>query len=70
MSHLGELHGVETRALVQAVQGNRERFPDDSMFQLTKEEIDSLRSYSVISNPGWPALPALRLHGARRGYAL
>jgi phage regulator Rha-like protein len=50
---LAELYGVETRALVQAVQRNRERFPDDFMFQLTKEEFDNLRSQSVISSLGW-----------------
>lgn len=52
-SDLAELYGVETRALVQAVQRNRERFPGDFMFQLTREEFDNLRSQSVISSPGW-----------------
>ncbi len=38
---LARLYGVETKALNQAVKRNLERFPDDSMFQLTgvgKEE--------------------------------
>lgn len=52
-SDLAELYGVATRVLVQAVQRNRERFPEDFMFQLTKEEFDNLRSQSVISSPGW-----------------
>lgn len=52
-SDLAELYGVEMRALVQAVQRNRERFPDDFMLQLTREEFDNLRSQSVISTPGW-----------------
>ena len=52
-SDLAELYGVETRALVQAVQRNRERFPDDFMFQLTREEFDHLRSQSVTSSLGW-----------------
>jgi DNA-binding PadR family transcriptional regulator len=44
---------VETRVLVQAVKRNLERFPEDFMFQLGPEEVDSLRSQSVISkNPG------------------
>jgi hypothetical protein len=47
---LAELYGVETRALVQAVKRNRVRFPGDFMFQLTREEFQSLRSQSVISN--------------------
>jgi len=48
---LASLYGVDTRALVQAVKRNRERFPEDFMFQLGPEELDSLRSQSVISNP-------------------
>ena len=32
--------GVETKALNQAVRRNKERFPDDFMFQLTKQETD------------------------------
>jgi hypothetical protein len=37
--HLAELYGVETRALNQAVRRNRERFPEDFMFCLTRGEI-------------------------------
>jgi len=36
---LAALYGVETRALNQAVTRNHERFPDDFMFELTREEI-------------------------------
>ena len=50
---LADLYGVETRVLVQAVQRNRNRFPDDFMFQLTTEKFDHLKSQSVISSPGW-----------------
>jgi hypothetical protein len=50
-SHLAGLYGVETRALVQAVQRNLERFPDDFMFRLTADEFDHLRSQFVISSP-------------------
>lgn len=46
---LAALYGVETRTLVQAVQRNRDRFPDDFMFRLTAEEHADLRSQSVIS---------------------
>ena len=34
---LAELYGVETRVLVQAVKRNLKRFPEDFMFQLSKE---------------------------------
>jgi hypothetical protein len=36
---LAELYGVETRVLNQAVTRNRDRFPPDFMFELTREEI-------------------------------
>jgi len=36
---LAELYGVETRALNQAVKRNRQRFPEDFMFLLSREEI-------------------------------
>jgi hypothetical protein len=35
---LAVLYGVETRVLIQAVKRNRQRSPDDFMFQLTAEE--------------------------------
>jgi len=47
---LAGLYGVETRTLNQAVKRNSNRFPADFMFQLTREEWDSLRSQIVILN--------------------
>jgi hypothetical protein len=49
---LAALYGVETRVLVQAVKRNIERFPDDFMLQLNKEEVDSLRSQIVTLKKG------------------
>ena len=49
---LAELYGVETRALNQAVKRNRERFPDDFMFQLNREEFQDLISQTVTSSWG------------------
>ena len=46
-SDLAMLYGVETRTLNQAVKRNINRFPDDFMFQVTKEEWNSLRSQIV-----------------------
>lgn len=40
---LAELYGVEVKNLNKAVGRNLDRFPDDFMFQLTKEEHDFLR---------------------------
>jgi hypothetical protein len=46
--HLAELYDVETRALKQAVRRNRDRFPDDFMYELTDDEIDAMVSQNVI----------------------
>jgi hypothetical protein len=48
---LAALYDVVTKVLNQAVKRNLERFPDDFMFQLSKEEMDLLRSQFVILNP-------------------
>jgi len=52
---LAKIYGVETRALNQAVKRNRERFPEDFSFRLTREEAAALarsRSQSVILKRG------------------
>ncbi|MFA6888557.1 MAG: ORF6N domain-containing protein [Candidatus Woesearchaeota archaeon] len=47
---LAELYDVETRVLNQAVKRNLKRFPEDFMFQLSKEEIKNWKSQIVITN--------------------
>ena len=49
---LAVLYEVETRVLNQAVRRNAERFPEDFLFRLTKEEEEALRSQIVTSNEG------------------
>lgn len=49
---LATLYGVKPRALVQAVKRNRDRFPEDFMFQLNREEFAVLKSQMVISSWG------------------
>jgi hypothetical protein len=49
---LAALYRVTTAALNQAVKRNKKRFPDDFMFQLSKDEWESLISQFVISNRG------------------
>jgi len=44
------LYNVETRVLNQAVKRNEERFPQDFMFQMTREELKDWMSQIVISN--------------------
>jgi ORF6N domain len=50
-SDLADLYEVPVRVLNQAVKRNINRFPEDFMFQLTKEE-ESLRSQIVTLNKG------------------
>ena len=47
---LARLYGVETNRLNEQVKRNIERFPEDFMFQLTKEEFKCLRSQIATSN--------------------
>ena len=49
-SDLAKLYGVETRRLNEQVKRNIDRFPDDFMFQLTKEETQNLMSQFATSS--------------------
>lgn len=58
-SDLALLYGVETKVLLQAMRRNRDRFPQDFAFQLSRQEVENLRSQFVTSS--------LRAsHGGRR----
>jgi hypothetical protein len=46
---LAQLYEVETKVLIQAVIRNRQRFPQDFLFQLSDQEFSSLRSQIVTS---------------------
>jgi hypothetical protein len=48
---LATLYGVSTKALNQAFRRNRNRFPSDFVFQLTKAEYDLMRSQIVTTSP-------------------
>ena len=48
-SYLAEMYGVETRVLNQAVSRNIKRFPEDFMFELTRDEI--LRISQIVTSP-------------------
>lgn len=47
---LADLYEVPTKSLNLAVKRNIKRFPDDFMFQLTKDEFESLRFQFETSN--------------------
>lgn len=50
---LAEMYEVETKRLKEAVRRNINRFPKDFMFELTKDEFESLRSQIVtLKNKG------------------
>jgi hypothetical protein len=51
-SDLAELYGVPTMRLNEQFKRNRDRFPADFAFQMTKQEFESLTSQSAISNTG------------------
>ena len=48
---LASLYGVETFNLNKAVKRNLERFPDDFLFQLNKDEWDDLKFQTGMSKP-------------------
>lgn len=49
-SDLAELYEVSTKRLNEQVKRNKERFPEDFMFQIVDLELDSLRSQIATSN--------------------
>ena len=55
-SDLAAIYGVATKRLNEQFQRNRKRFPEDFAFQLTPQEVDSLRSQIATSSS----------HGGRR----
>ena len=52
-SDLAELYGVLTKRLNEQVARNRDRFPDDFAFQLTREEFTNLKSQFATSSSGY-----------------
>lgn len=51
-SDLAQIYDYEVRALNQQVKRNINRFPEDFMFQLTREEVDLVKSQFVTSPNG------------------
>ncbi len=47
---LAELYGVETKRLKEQVRRNIDRFPEDFMFEMTKDELENWRSQFATSN--------------------
>jgi hypothetical protein len=56
-AYLAALYDVETKALLQAVKRNIDRFPEDFMFRLDEKEFANLRSQIVTSSWGGRRYP-------------
>ncbi len=50
---LAKLYGVENKRLNEAVRRNKNRFPEDFMFQLNTDEYENLKSQFATSSWGW-----------------
>jgi hypothetical protein len=57
---LASLYQVTTKALNQAVRRNRERFPNDFMFQLTTKELEELNRSQIVTGSQRHRDPKLR----------
>ena len=65
-SDLAEVYAVTTKALNQAVRRNLERFPEDFVFQLQKNEFDSLALQNATANLRSQIVTSRFQHGGRR----
>ena len=50
---LAELYGMETKYLKRSVKNNIKRFLSDFMFELTKDEFNSLRCNFEVNRKVW-----------------
>jgi len=48
-SDLANLYEVSTKVLNQAVSRNRDRFPEDFMFRLTRKEVEELNRSQIVT---------------------
>ena len=65
---LAELYQLPVKVLNQAVTRNSDRFPEDFMFQLTKEEFENLKSQFVTSS--WGGIRKLPFAFTEQGVAM
>ena len=45
---LGELYEVETKRLKESVRRNRDRFPENFMFELSEEEVNTRSTHLLL----------------------
>jgi hypothetical protein len=65
---LAELYAVETKQLKRAVKRNIERFPHDFMFELSKHELENLRSQ--IGTSSWGGIRYAPMAFTEQGVAM
>ena len=65
---LSDLYEVETKQLKRQVRRNIDRFPEDFMFELTKEEFENLRSQ--IGTSSWGGLRYMPMAFTEQGVAM
>ena len=65
---LAMLYGVETRRLNEQVKRNAERFPDDFMFQLNKQEFEDWLEIADCCGCEYPYYAGLCVHAPFRCY--
>jgi hypothetical protein len=69
-SDLAVLYEVETKRINEALRRNRERFPEDFVFQLTPEEHEILRSQFATSSDHWGGRRYLPYDFTEQGVAM
>lgn len=67
---LAEMYGVDTRNLNKAVKRNLQRFPEDFMFQLSKEEFENLMFQIGTSSSTWGGTRKLPYAFTEQGVAM
>ena len=65
---LADLYDVETKQLKRQVRRNIDRFPEDFMFELTKEEFENLRSQ--IGTSSWGGVRYMPMAFTEQGVAM
>ncbi len=64
-TELAALYGVTTKRLNEQVKRNRDRFPEDFLFRLTRDETEAVNRSQVATGSRKaprPALSAVRVH--------
>jgi hypothetical protein len=64
--HLAELYEVQTKVLNQAVKRNIERFPEDFMFQLSRDESMLILRSQTVTSYGVSASKSAKINTAMR----